>query len=113
MKYAAVLILLLTVSASRTPEAAPECAISKLAPRVSQAPLRYIRFSAVIENRGGGEVALVDEGGVMTSSLVQPGARTTQVEWKNVVLGPGEYGIVLAAGKCTARDHLTVAGGEP
>lgn len=104
-----LLLLLLTLLATPSNR---ECDITKLAPVVSQAPLRYIRFSAVIENRGGGRVVLVDEGGEWTSSVIQPGARTTQIEWKDVVLGPGEYEVVLVAGKCTARGRLTVAGGD-
>lgn len=110
MRWPSVLLLLL-LPATANP-APPDCSLTKLAPRQSLAPVRYIRFTAVIENRGGGEVALVDEGGVMTSSLVQPGPRATLVEWKNVVLGPGEYEVVLMAGRCTAHERLTVVGGD-
>lgn len=111
MRLLLLLLLCLTLPASAG-ESAKACDITKLAPMISQAPLRYVRFTAIIENRGGGFVALVDEGGEWTRSLVQPGARATLIEWKNIVLGPGEYETVLVAGSCTARGRLQVAGGD-
>jgi len=74
--------------------------------------MRYLRVKVTIEDRAGGELLLVGAEGVETSSLVNAGPRTSWVEWKNIVLVPGEYEVQLLAGKCTARDTVVVSGGD-
>lgn len=86
----------------------PGCAV-EAQPSVSQEPLRYIRSKVTIEDGSGGKLTLVDELSDLTSSVVQAGPRTTWVEWKNVVLGAGEYDVVIqTAAGCVARSRLEV-----
>jgi hypothetical protein len=80
-------------------------------PKAGLAPIRYVRVKVQIDDRRGGEVGLVGPEGLETSSLVQPGPRTTWIEWKNITLAPGDYAVIVATrGGCTSRDRITVAG---
>jgi len=77
------------------------------------APLNYVRVKATIEDRSGGKVVLVDEGGEWTSGLAQPDVRTSWIVWKDLRLGPGAYEVVLVtAGGCRASARLEVHGPE-
>lgn len=81
-------------------------------PKLSLAPLRFVRVKVTIEDGTGGVAELVGPDGLETSSLVQAGPKTTWIEWKNVVLIPGDYDINLRGRTCTARDRIQVAGGD-
>lgn len=96
--------------------ASPRCAIDPK-PRVAQPPLRFIRTKVTIEPDAANREArlvLVDEFSEITSGKVLTDVRTTWIEWKNVVLGPGEYEVVLVVvdslqhQTCTARERITV-----
>src|SRR5262245_29374811 len=85
-------------------------------PRVALAPVRYLRIKTQVDASEADRFArlvLVDADGEVTSSQLQLDARTHWVEWKNVVLGPGQYEVVLAVfndlGKqtCLARTAIT------
>jgi hypothetical protein len=108
--------LLLTLLVAKS----ARCAVD-VQPRISMAPARYLRVKASIEpddaNRGA-RLVLVDEGGELTSSLIQLDAKTHWIEWKNILLGPGEYEVVLIVvdstdhQTCQARAHVEVSDGD-
>lgn len=105
-------LLLLIVAMSPWVRATDGCGI-EAAPRAGIAPIRYVRVKVMIDDRRGGEVGLVGPQGLETSSLVQPGSRTTWIEWKNITLGPGEYAVIVqTSGGCTSRDRINVVGSE-
>ena len=104
-----LLLLLIPLSANSAPK---PCDITKLAPVQSLAPLRYLRFTVITESRAGGNVFLVDEVSELTSSQVPEGARATLIEWKNIVLEPGEYEVQWVTAGCTARARVIVSGGD-
>lgn len=82
---------------------------SRHAMSVAQAPVRGLFIKTIDEQASGGGLFLVDEGGEITSSLVQPGARTTWMDWKDLVLGEGEYEVQFKTGAgCFARARLEV-----
>ena len=107
-------VLGLSISLTPPATAASSCAVDAQ-PKKSIYPLRYIRTRVTIERGTAREARLflIDEGGEITSSGVDVSFRVQQVEWKNVVLGPGEYEVVLrTSGGCAARDRLEVMGVE-
>jgi hypothetical protein len=81
------------------------------------APLRGIRSKVTIEpsavNRAA-RLVLVDELGELSSSEIHLDQKTQWIPWANVVLGPGEYEVVLqvvdsvGALTCSARGYVTV-----
>lgn len=106
--YAQLAFFLLLVASLTWAALRPTCAVDPQ-PRQALAPLRFLRVKATVEDRLGGRLTLVDTDGPWTSSLVQAGPRTTWVEWRNVVLGAGDYEVVWqTAGGCTARGQVSV-----
>jgi len=104
----AVLVLLIALSSIARASSKPACTVDAQ-PSLSQEPLRYIRSKVIIEDGSGGRLVLMDEGGEWTSGIIQPGPRNTWVEWRNVVLGAGEYEVVLQTVRgCIARSRLEV-----
>lgn len=100
------MLAITVVAAFKAP--APTCAID-VQPRIGTEPLTFVRVKVTVEDRLGGAVALLDGVGEWASSLVQPGARTTTVEWKDLDLGAGQYEVGLrTSGGCTARSSIEV-----
>lgn len=87
--------------------ARPACAVD-VTPRLSQAPLRTLRSKATIEGGAGGRLVLMDDFSDITSGNIQPGARTTWVEWKDLSLDTGEYQVVLLTPGCISRQTVSV-----
>lgn len=87
----------------------PQCSV-KVAPQIGQAPMRYLRVRVTIEpGARDAFLELVGPVGRETSSEVHTDRRTQQIEWKNVVLGPGEYDVILRTSVgCMARDRVVV-----
>lgn len=84
-------------------------------PALSIAPLRFIKSKVIIERGTATEarLALVDEGGEVTASGLHTDYRTQWVEWKNVVLGPGIYEVVLQTNApCRASARIEVHGND-
>ena len=103
-----ILLLFLLFLPAIELNAGPACALG-VQPRMALEPLRFIRIRVTIEGRDGGLLELVGE----TSSLIQPGPKTTWVEWKNVLLPAGDYEVLLRTpSKCAARETIHVAGGN-
>lgn len=100
-----VLLLLLAILAGPSK---PTCAVD-VQPRLDVAPVRYVRTKATIEDRSGGLLSLVDEVGAWASSVIQPGAITSWIEWKDLGLDTGMYEVVLQTGHgCVARQRIEV-----
>lgn len=93
----------------------PSCAVAAQ-PAVSLAPLTFVRVKATVEDwRDGRQAASLElwgPDGYVTGSQVNPGPRTTWVEWRSLREGPGDYAVVLQAPGCQARAQLSVAGGQ-
>jgi hypothetical protein len=106
MRY--TLGVLLALAAVSAPGAKSQCAV-EASPRVALPPLRFIRVKVTIEDRGLGRLELNGPEGLETASQVQAGPRTTWIEWKNVVLGDGDYEVdLLTASGCRASARIKV-----
>lgn len=119
MKRLALLALLTAL----TPQAAtstPACKVD-VQPKITLAPLRYLRMRVTIEvnpANDGATLWLTGPDGFVTSSEIHvgpDGPRTQQVEWKNIVEPVGEYEVELAVNGsgCHARDRMLAAGSLP
>lgn len=112
MKKLAALLIVLSICDGR---AAPQCAVDAQ-PKLSQAPLRYMRLKVTVEPQEdpvrGATVALVDQDGeVVRSSFLDMPPRTSWLEWRSIVVGPGEYVVVvMTTTQCRATQQITVAG---
>jgi hypothetical protein len=92
-------------------DTAKQCDV-RAVPKVSLAPLRYVRITVTIESPLPREarVELNGPDGPESSSTFAPDSRTRQIEWKNVFGGPGEYTIDLGTSSgCNAHDRLLVS----
>lgn len=109
----AVLAVILTLSANLNSK--PACAVTA-APRVSNAPLRFMRLHVTVEpglQVGRIEVALVGEEGVVTSSLLwergwNDAPRTFDLEWRSLNEPAGDYEVIVGAGSCRAVQQIIV-----
>lgn len=114
-----IVALLLTGGAAKDP---PPCSVSAQ-PKLSIAPLRFMRVRTVVEPNPSwfrADLYLIDADGFeeRSSQLWERNGqwdppRTTVVEWPSVDLGPGEYRVVLTVGDrfgrgCRADDRIEV-----
>ena len=95
-------------------ESAPSCKVDAQ-PRITLPPLRYMRIKVTIERDAsarGARLMLLGPDGEETASDLHTDVRTQWVEWKNLVLGAGNYEVVLQVSNgCIARSTIQV--GEP
>ena len=120
MRWLLILVILTLLVTTDAP-AAGQCSV-RAVPRVSTAPLRYVRATATVERDPLNvriDIALFGPSGLVSSTQIWERGwtehpRTREVEWKDILEGGGNYEVILQVGRgdgsvCRAVERLFVA----